>query len=160
VKTNIDRVENYMDNVRQLMEHAKYRLGGLSKAIAHFVTREAKIASVGSRVGKAGLVDPVAILKQFSADSSEISIPAFVWHGLGDAYLHLNHLDAAEEALNQANILDDENPEIWGSLCLLNLKKSVAPPGLFTKARQCLTQAINLGITNGWLLNLIGHEFL
>jgi tetratricopeptide (TPR) repeat protein len=83
-----------------------------------------------------------------------------VWHGLGDSYLHLGQLDVAEEALKQANLLDDENPDIWGSLSLLNLKKSNASPGQFTKARQCLTMAIKLGLKDQFLLTQIGDEFV
>jgi len=64
-----------------------------------------------------------------------VNIPAFVWQGLGRAYLHLGEYDLAEQALTQANILDDINGDTWGNLCYLNLKMTTAPPGNYIKAK-------------------------
>ena len=44
------------------------------------------------------------------------------WFNLGQSLLRLGELTAAEEAIAQANILDNTNPIIWGLsavLCLM-----------------------------------------
>ena len=85
---------------------------------------------------------------------------SIAWEGLGIACLNLNELDIAEKALTQANIMYDENSYTWTALAYLCLKKTEEPPGRYYQFRQCLTQAIRLGITDKELLVNIGHEYV
>lgn len=65
------------------------------------------------------------------------------WLHLAICYINLNDLDAAEEALCEANtisiiiifIIDNENGNIWGYLALLSLLRD---PPKFTEADQSL----------------------
>lgn len=82
------------------------------------------------------------------------------WQGLGIACLNLSELDVAEKALTQANIMNDENPYTWGALAYLCLKQTREPPGRYYQFRQCLTQALKLGLADSFLLANIGHEYL
>ena len=69
---------------------------------------------------------------------------AISWKNLGVSYLKLEKFEEAEIALNQANILDNNNAEIWGNLtimCLLFGKRLV-------QAAQTYKEAFRLGLSN------------
>lgn len=43
------------------------------------------------------------------------------WYQLGLALMRLGEMEKAEDALTQANILDNLNPKVWGYQCILCL---------------------------------------
>ena len=93
------------------------------------------ISKIGVKAENQGVFDPIKIFDDIAPRTIDVNIPAFVWQGLGRAYLHLGEYDLAEQALTQANLLDDENGDIWGNLCYLNLKMTTCPPGNYIKAK-------------------------
>lgn len=82
------------------------------------------------------------------------------WEGLGISCLNLEELDNAEKALTQANLLNDENSYVLASLAYVCLKKTSEPPGRYFQFRQCLTQALRLGLKEPQILIKIGHEYV
>ena len=44
------------------------------------------------------------------------------WYFLGLALLRLNELEPAEDAISQANVLDNQAPDVWGLNAILCLK--------------------------------------
>lgn len=85
---------------------------------------------------------------------------AVAWHGLGVAYLFLEELSNAEQALNQANLLNDENCYTWGALALLCLKSTEGTPGRYFEFKQTIRRALDLGLGDPQLLTAIGHEYV
>ena len=61
--------------------------------------------------------------------------------------LRLGELGQAEEALAEANVLNNRHPMVWGELALLSLKTM-----RFDEAAQALGQAYKLGLQNAPLL--------
>lgn len=82
------------------------------------------------------------------------------WQGLGIACLNLDELDMAEQALTQANLMNDDNAYTWAALAYLCLKKTISPPGRYFQFRQCLVQAFKLGIKDKDLLVNMAHEYV
>jgi len=76
------------------------------------------------------------------------------WIYLGMALIQLEELEAAEDAITQANILDNNNPTVWGLSCLLCLKYGSQR---VTQARFCLKNALSLGIKDVDLISQIGE---
>ena len=85
---------------------------------------------------------------------------SIAWQGLGLACLNLLELDTAEQALTQANLMNDDNAFTWAALAFLCLKKTEEPPGRYFQFRQCLTQALKLGFDDWGLLVNIAHEYV
>jgi len=54
----------------------------------------------------------------------------FAWRYLGLAYTRLEQYEFAEEALNEANLLDIENHEVWRYLTLYSLLTDRKPQAL------------------------------
>lgn len=71
---------------------------------------------------------------------------------IGVACLRLDRLEDAEDALQEANLLDNRNPEIWSYLTLLLL---TAGQHRREEADKCLFQALRLGLSNPSLLREI-----
>jgi tetratricopeptide (TPR) repeat protein len=78
------------------------------------------------------------------------------WLGAGIAAFELKLYSEAEDALAEANILNNQNPQIWGYLALLCLQ-STAPR--VEEADQSLNQAIRLGLKDPSLLERIGSSY-
>lgn len=162
VKENLAKIEGGAKS----LEMVKVKASEITKQIVDVivevgtVTQLDAISRIGVKAENQGIMDPLQIYEQIAPKTIDVNIPAFVWQGLGRAYLHLGEYDLAEQALTQANILDDINGDTWGNLCYLNLKMTTAPPGNYIKAKQCLNQAILLGLTDESLLLSIGDEFL
>eukprot|EP01039_Chlorochromonas_danica_P005335 gene5335-5870_t len=76
---------------------------------------------------------------------------------LGVSYLRLDKLVEAEEALIEANLLDNRNAEIWAMLTILCLHRS--PPRL-QEAERCLFQTLRLGLDNATTLRELAMAFI
>lgn len=78
------------------------------------------------------------------------------WYYLGQSLLRLGELAAAEEAIAQANILDNTNPLVWGLnavLCLMYGRHRLV------QARFAIKEAFRLGLRDAALLEEIGDYF-
>lgn len=69
------------------------------------------------------------------------------WLGAGVACLRLGEASQAEEALAEANVLNNRHPDVWGQLALLSLQAQ-----RFDEAMQALGQAYKLGLSEPSLL--------
>jgi tetratricopeptide (TPR) repeat protein len=85
---------------------------------------------------------------------------SIAWEGLGIACLNLEELDYAEKALTQANLMNDENAYVLANLAYVCIKKTTEPPGRYPQFRQCLVQALRLGLKEPRILTKIGHEYV
>ena len=95
--------------------------------------------------------------KQVFQRCCEENPTAFAWQGLGFACLRLAHFGEAEDALNQANMLDDKNPNTWLYLSLLCLLTTEIPPGRYLQAKECARQALVLGASDPSLWLEVGN---
>ena len=50
-----------------------------------------------------------------------------MWFGVGVACYHLGDLEQAEDALAEANILNNLDPEVWAYLTMVCLKVRLSP---------------------------------
>lgn len=89
--------------------------------------------------------------------SCEESPSAFAWQGLGYTCLRLGLYEDAEQALSQANLMDDRNASTWLYLGLLCLYTTTSPPGRYVQARQCLVQALQCGANDPDLWLEVGN---
>jgi tetratricopeptide (TPR) repeat protein len=80
-----------------------------------------------------------------------------LWLGAGIASLRLEQMSDAEDALSEANILDNRSAEVWGYLALLCL--SVQLPRL-VEAAQCVDQSVRCGLTSASLLRELGNAYM
>jgi len=76
------------------------------------------------------------------------------WLGVGTACLKLHQLDEAEEALAEANVLNNRDEHVWAQLALLCTQQS-----RFEEGGQALKQALKLGLADAPLLSQIGTLF-
>ncbi|KAJ3279301.1 Cilia- and flagella-associated protein 70, partial [Blyttiomyces sp. JEL0837] len=63
------------------------------------------------------------------------------WLGVGKACITLGNLDEAEDALSEANVLNNRDSEVWAYLALLCLMQDRQ-----FEANQCISQALRQGI--------------
>jgi len=77
------------------------------------------------------------------------------WLGAGQACHALGELEQAEEALAEANVLNNRHPHVWGQLSLLCLEKR-----RLDEAEQALHQAYKLGLADTPLLTSLGGGLL
>uniref|UniRef100_H3AYL6 Cilia and flagella associated protein 70 n=1 Tax=Latimeria chalumnae TaxID=7897 RepID=H3AYL6_LATCH len=73
------------------------------------------------------------------------------WLGVGVACYRLGEVTEAEDALSEANILNNSNPEVWGYLTLVCLQKT----GRQFEAEQSYKYAAKLNLKNQMLLREI-----
>eukprot|EP00828_Plagiopyla_frontata_P045798 TRINITY_DN7941_c0_g1_i2.p1 TRINITY_DN7941_c0_g1~~TRINITY_DN7941_c0_g1_i2.p1 ORF type:complete len:198 (-),score=35.13 TRINITY_DN7941_c0_g1_i2:44-637(-) len=79
------------------------------------------------------------------------------WLGLGIACFRCQRYEDSEISLNQANLFDPFNFDIWGYIILCNLQK---PEHNFFKANQAMRELIKCNIDTPILLIEIGNSFL
>ena len=81
---------------------------------------------------------------------------ASVWLGVGKACMKLGNMQESEEALAEANIVDNKNPLVWGHLALVCLKSN---PIRNTEADQSVRQALKLNLMDPGLLHEVGTAY-
>lgn len=75
------------------------------------------------------------------------------WLGVGIAYYRLEDMTRAEQALNEANILNNLNPKTWAYIALVCLRQKRDDEG-----DQAFNQAVKQGIDDPFLITEIGFE--
>jgi Flp pilus assembly protein TadD len=76
---------------------------------------------------------------------------------LGVNFLRLDKLEEAEEALTEANLLENRNAEIWAMLSILCIHLG---PHRVHEAEQCLFQALRLGLSSPSQLRELATTFM
>jgi len=74
------------------------------------------------------------------------------WLGVGTACFRLGQFDEAEEALAEANILNNREETVWGQLALLCTGQQ-----RFQEGEQAIRQALKLGLSDAKLLAELGE---
>mgnify|MGYP001088324820 FL=1 len=77
------------------------------------------------------------------------------WLGLGISYYHLKDFDRAEQALAEANVLDNQNGVVWGFLALVALVQ-----GRHGDARRAFLEAMRLNLEDPYVFSMIAEEYL
>lgn len=77
------------------------------------------------------------------------------WLGAGRACFALKEYQEAEDALAEANVLNNRDGNVWAHLSLLSLTL-----GRLLEANQCIAQALRLGIKDVEIIKALGAAFL
>ncbi|XP_074658992.1 cilia- and flagella-associated protein 70-like isoform X2 [Tubulanus polymorphus] len=140
-----------------LMGHLKYLLGDNEAAnecyerTLSFMAQPSETHSIYLRLASIYLHDKKFMeSKQTFLKACKQSPSCVSWLGVGIACYRLNELSEAEDALSEANILNNYDPEVWGYLSLVCLKT-----GRQLEAEQAYKYALKLNLQDGDLLNEI-----
>ncbi|TRZ24200.1 hypothetical protein HGM15179_002886 [Zosterops borbonicus] len=94
--------------------------------------------------------------KQIYLLACDNSATCLTWLGVGIACYKMEEMLEAENALSEANALDNTNPDVWGYLALICLHVSAQPlqpgGGRHLEAEQCYKYSVKLGLRNEALL--------
>lgn len=78
------------------------------------------------------------------------------WIYLGLSLLRTGELAAAEDAIAQANILNNTNPNVWGLMTILCLTTGAQR---LPQANLCFKEAIDLGLRDSLFIEEIGDLY-
>ncbi|KAJ8251492.1 hypothetical protein GJAV_G00221940 [Gymnothorax javanicus] len=144
-------------DVWALTGHLHYQMGTLSKAktfyerTLDFETDASDMHSVYLRLGDIYLQEgQFEKAKHTYLCVCKSSPSCLTWLGVGIACYRLGELSEAEDALTEANALNNANPEAWGYLALVCLRT-----GRKTEAEQCYKYTIKLDLQKDTLLQEI-----
>lgn len=76
---------------------------------------------------------------------------------LGICSIRLSRYMDAEDALKEANLLDNRNPDVWAYLSLLCLTNG---SNRYEEAEKCLRQSLRLGLNNSVLLRELATTYM
>jgi tetratricopeptide (TPR) repeat protein len=76
---------------------------------------------------------------------------------LGICSIRLGRFVDAEDALKEANLLDNRNPDVWAYLSLLCLTNG---SNRYDEAERCLRQGLRLGLNNSVLLRELATSYM
>ena len=76
---------------------------------------------------------------------------------VGICCLRLERLQDAEDALQEANLIDNRNPNVWAYLCVMCL---AGGSQRMTEAEKSLEQALRLGLTNTAVLREMATSYI
>lgn len=79
---------------------------------------------------------------------------ATAWLGVGMAYYALDDLGHSEQALNEANIQNNLNPDVWGHLCMICIRTR-----RYEEAERSLREALRLKISNREIIAAIARLY-
>ncbi|KND04050.1 uncharacterized protein SPPG_01495 [Spizellomyces punctatus DAOM BR117] len=100
-------------------------------------------------------VSMARLSKSMYLRASGIAPSTASWLGAGKACMALEDWEEAEDALAEANVLNNRNADVWAYLALLNLKLNRS-----FEANQCIAQALRLGIRDADVLRTVGDDLL
>jgi len=113
-----------------------------------FVTDAPRMHTILLRLGGVYLnEDKHQKAKQTYLMASKYAFTCLTWLGVGISCYRLGELDEAEEALSEANVLNNTNPVVWGFLALVTMRTHRK-----LEAEQCFKFATKLGLNDEKLL--------
>ena len=116
-----------------------------------FVTDAPRMHTILLRLAKVYLDEEKHLkAKQTYLMASKYAFTCLTWLGVGISCYRLQELDEAEEALSEANVLNNTNPVVWGFLALVTMRTRRK-----LEAEQCFKFATKLGLSDEKLLNEI-----
>jgi len=74
-------------------------------------------------------------------NAAELWPSCISWLGVGISYFRLGDLDHAEQSLNEANIQNNRNADVWGYLALISLHNKKEK-----EAERCLRESLKQGL--------------
>ena len=158
-----------------MLGHVQYMTGKVDQALQsyHRVLDDSNISSEISNIEKdyvhlvylrLGRIhmdrNEYNLAKQVFIDSCNKELPTVnTWLGIGKACYYENKFEDAEDALAEANMLDQRHPDVWALLSMVCLQQSIAKPQVSRKdeAEQSFKYAVKMGCSDEVLLEELGN---